>query len=63
MKSHEIVQDHRTGRWHVLHHPALRGLTFTTQRDATNFLLRVRRAETELEAAMREAVESVREER
>jgi hypothetical protein len=62
MKSHEILRDDRTGRWSILHHPALRGLTFHSRRDAVRFLIRVRNAETELESAMREAVESVREE-
>ncbi|HZQ23412.1 MAG TPA: hypothetical protein VFA89_11495 [Terriglobales bacterium] len=56
-----IIQD-RTGRWIIPHHSALRGLTYTTHKDAAAFLIRVRNAETELETVMRKAVDAARTE-
>ena len=52
-----IVQDHRSGKWHIEGHAPLRGLLFADRKHAEAFLVRVRRTETELERALRDAVE------
>ena len=56
-----ITQDHRTGKWHIEGHPALRNLLFADRKHAEGFLVRVRHAETALEGAMRQAIEYVAE--
>jgi hypothetical protein len=55
-----IMQDPRTGKWEITGHAPLRGLLFARRRDAEAFLVRVRQTETNLERALRLAVEAVK---
>ena len=50
----EIVLDH--GKYVILNHPPLKGLTFADRKHAEAFLIRVRRLESSLERALRDAI-------